>query len=313
MDHEIDRDFVFYSTRFGIAPAETEETNPYLFGRELANWLGGQLNRKGYTTEVIAEDWGWCVICQRDPFRLFASCVSGMDENLLERCRNPESDAEIMWLTSVHAELSIFKRLRGSADTDAALAKLGAYVRAILEEEPSIRFATKEQIAAWEDSELDPDLPRETIEKVETQKAEPAAVPWWITIPIGLVLLPVLALALLFPASFLTGNSQGYEIIGPLIGLGGLLLLSPLVLAVLRMIFRWRPPHGGLFPPFMLRIFAGLFLVPPIAGVFAGWYVEDPIRAVLMAMVSVAISTSLWRLSTARKRKMQRQRRTQDG
>jgi len=62
----------FQSTLFEIEPGEDEEINPGRFGRQAAVWLKQKLEQKGYQVEdIINEDWGRCLMCQRTPFSLW--------------------------------------------------------------------------------------------------------------------------------------------------------------------------------------------------------------------------------------------------
>ena len=70
----------FTSTLFQIEPGEDAEINPGRYGRQLAIWLKGQLEHRGYSVEpIINEDWRRCLMCSRDPFMLWVGCgnVSG--------------------------------------------------------------------------------------------------------------------------------------------------------------------------------------------------------------------------------------------
>jgi len=61
----------FTSDLFEIEPGEDEQINPRRYGRQLASWLKAGLESRGYSVEpVIAEDWGRCLMCSRDPFLL---------------------------------------------------------------------------------------------------------------------------------------------------------------------------------------------------------------------------------------------------
>ena len=69
--------FNFRSDLFHVDPKEDEETNPFCYGRSLAQWIHGKFTALGYSPQaVIAEDWGWCVMLQREPFLLWIGCGS---------------------------------------------------------------------------------------------------------------------------------------------------------------------------------------------------------------------------------------------
>ena len=70
----------FTTTRFHVEPGEDEETRPRSYGRQLAHWLRERFLALGYpAAEVIPEDWGWCVMCQRDPYALWVGCGNLLD------------------------------------------------------------------------------------------------------------------------------------------------------------------------------------------------------------------------------------------
>ena len=67
--------FSFRSDLFAIDPREDEETNPFCYGKSLAEWVRTKFEGLGYHPEqVIAEDWGWCVMLKREPFMLWVGC-----------------------------------------------------------------------------------------------------------------------------------------------------------------------------------------------------------------------------------------------
>jgi hypothetical protein len=67
----------FESSAFAVIPGEDEETNPGIYGKALAQWLGEQLATAGYSPQaVIAEDFGWCVPLESDPHSIDIACAS---------------------------------------------------------------------------------------------------------------------------------------------------------------------------------------------------------------------------------------------
>ena len=80
----------FRSSNFTIDPAEDEETNPFLYGRALAQWLRQKLSSFGYTPEeIIPEDYGWIVVLSRGNGLLWVACVN--DHHHLYAQVTPES------------------------------------------------------------------------------------------------------------------------------------------------------------------------------------------------------------------------------
>lgn len=67
----------FTAKAFPIEAGEDEETNPGIYGRALAHWLGGQLHQAGMTTgEVFAEDFAWCLSVMVKNHPLYVACSS---------------------------------------------------------------------------------------------------------------------------------------------------------------------------------------------------------------------------------------------
>lgn len=117
------RGYWFRSTRFRVEPGEDADTNPGVFGRQLAHWLAARLREHGYPhAEAVAEDWGWAVVCAAKPFYLFVACgnvLAAIDENGPKRI----PDDEIVWHASAAADAPFFARLRG-IDTNTSIAAL---------------------------------------------------------------------------------------------------------------------------------------------------------------------------------------------
>jgi hypothetical protein len=122
----------FTSNLFEVEPGEDEEVNPGRYGRQLAIWLKSQLEKRGYHVEpVIAEDWGRCLMCSRDPFLLWVGC-GNVDAD-------PSAPPEqIVWHCFPVAEVPFFKRLFKKPETAGALTQLDADLLSILAEHPQI-------------------------------------------------------------------------------------------------------------------------------------------------------------------------------
>lgn len=90
--------YCFESNKFKIIKDEDENTNLGVYGLEFAKWLEAELNILGYEIEdVIPEDWGWCVICQSEPFLLWIGC------------QNDFKDDKLIWCCFVEAKKPIFR------------------------------------------------------------------------------------------------------------------------------------------------------------------------------------------------------------
>lgn len=128
--------YFFRSTLFEAEPGEDEQTNPRIYGRQLARWLKTRMVQCGYEVEeIIAEDWGWCVMCQRTPYSLWIGCANVGDYDTEKPDDPPPGADEIVWHAFPVAEVPFFKRLFGRVDTKQGLDALdGALKSALLEE-----------------------------------------------------------------------------------------------------------------------------------------------------------------------------------
>lgn len=131
----------FISDLFEIAPHEDDETNPGLYGKELASWIRQRFAELGYgVEEVIAEDWGWLVLCSREPFLLGVSCVGQRDQGLVAS-GSPKGPAEDMvWNCMAFVEVPFFSRLFRRVDTRPGVRKIERELQSILHREPRIQL-----------------------------------------------------------------------------------------------------------------------------------------------------------------------------
>lgn len=128
----------FKSSLFEIEPGEDEEVNPRRYGKQLARWLKSKLESVGYDVEeIIAEDWGWCVMCQRDPYLLWVGC-GNMDDLHAKPDDPPPEKENIIWHCFTTAEVLFWKRLFKKVDTKPALEKLDSHLRDIVNNEKGI-------------------------------------------------------------------------------------------------------------------------------------------------------------------------------
>src|SRR5579863_7641034 len=67
----------FESSAFAPIPGEDEKTNPGVYGKALAEWLGARLRLAGVATgNVIPEDFGWCVPVKSPGYCLYVACAN---------------------------------------------------------------------------------------------------------------------------------------------------------------------------------------------------------------------------------------------
>ena len=130
----------FKSSLFEIEPGEDKETNPRCYGKRLALWLRAKLERAGYQIEVLPEDWGWCVICQRQPFLLWVGCGNARDYDEVDLNARRPVGTDIVWHCFPEAELPLLARLFKRVDVNPALDKLDADLRAVLSNEAAIEL-----------------------------------------------------------------------------------------------------------------------------------------------------------------------------
>jgi hypothetical protein len=135
----------FNSSKFGIEPDEDKDINPGIYGRQLALWLKGCLEENGYKVEaIINEDWGRCLMCQRDPFMLWVGCGNVSDPDATHPAALPLKEA-ITWHCFVSAEVFFWKRLFRSIDTGPGVSRLDGVLGKILGAEPEITIVEQPQ------------------------------------------------------------------------------------------------------------------------------------------------------------------------
>jgi len=131
----------FKSTKFEIEAGEDADINPRIYGRQLAIWLKGHLEQSGYPVEdVINEDWGRCLMCQRDPFMLWVGCGNMSDHTAAKADDAPPSKETVTWHCFATAEVPFLKQIFGKMDTEPAVSKLNGVLGEILRSEPLIRL-----------------------------------------------------------------------------------------------------------------------------------------------------------------------------
>jgi hypothetical protein len=97
----------------------------------------------------------------------------------------------------------------------------------------------------------------------------------------------------------LIADFSKHPLLGPLVG-GVMLLLGGLAfVACMRLVFN-RPSQGGMFSPFTMRVFALVFLLLPIGGLFTGFFLKHPLAGAVQALAYLSIGASLWRTSRQR-------------
>jgi hypothetical protein len=123
----------FKSSLFEIEPGEDDEINPGIYGRQLSVWLKKQLEARGYAVEdIINEDWGRCLMCQRSPFSLWVG-VGSVTEVATE------AKDDVVWHCFAVTEGGLRMRMFGKKnEIEATRAKLDSALESILRAEPAI-------------------------------------------------------------------------------------------------------------------------------------------------------------------------------
>lgn len=120
----------FKSTLFKVEPGEDEETNPNRCGKQLALWLKEQFIARGYEkTEVIPEDWGWCVIFSRNPYNSWVGCGNVDDDG-----------APVVWMCFAEVEVPLLKRTFNRGSPEETKASLDAELHEILSKNKDIEL-----------------------------------------------------------------------------------------------------------------------------------------------------------------------------
>ncbi len=131
----------FKSNKFKIIKGEDAQANPLCYGQQLAEWLYEKLLTKGYKVEkVIPEDWGWCVMCSREPFMLWVGCSNVRDYETSAPDGLVPNSNDVVWTCFVVAEQSLISRLFKRVDTTPAIQQLFNYVRTILIDDANVMF-----------------------------------------------------------------------------------------------------------------------------------------------------------------------------
>lgn len=109
---------------FEIEPGEDQETNPGVYGRAFAWWLADRLRARGEPVEqVLAEDWGRCIVLARKPYLLWIGCSN----------RAGRTDE---WGAFVTAETGFWQRLFRTVDPGPTVARLHRMLDETMREVP---------------------------------------------------------------------------------------------------------------------------------------------------------------------------------
>ena len=128
----------FRSSKFPAYEGESEEINPGIWGKRLAEYLTQKLGERGIETEeFFAEDWGWYIPVHNEGFRL-AVCCGHQDGD----------DDQFVCFTDPRTP--VVKKLFKKIDATPELTRLVDALQQILAADPEIREVV------WSDPEETP-------------------------------------------------------------------------------------------------------------------------------------------------------------
>jgi hypothetical protein len=116
---------VIKTPAFAIEPGEDAETNPGVFGRSLAQYLANQMRARGEPVELIAEDFGWCLMLKRKPMMLWIACSN----------RRERTDE---WIAFAVAEGGLIERLLGKVDSSREVNRISDILGEAMRSAPGV-------------------------------------------------------------------------------------------------------------------------------------------------------------------------------
>ncbi len=124
--------FWFKSAYLKIIKGEDEETNPMRYGKSVAEWISGVLNRNGFQSEVHPDDWGWRVDCTNDPCPIWIGCgnVDELDTN--GEFVTPTNNS-ITWHCFIEADTPFFSKLFKKINPEQKIVELAKLLTSELE------------------------------------------------------------------------------------------------------------------------------------------------------------------------------------
>ncbi|WMS88824.1 hypothetical protein [Pleionea litopenaei] len=139
--------YYFKSSLFNVERGEDEETNLGIYGKQLARWLRDGLIALGYEVEpIIAEDWGWCVMCQRKPFSLWVDCGSLDDQQSRQPFSKDINLEAVIWHCFVELEIPFWRKFFNKPDSTVLLEKLKFDLHRLLTNNHNIEMQVKEDV-----------------------------------------------------------------------------------------------------------------------------------------------------------------------
>ena len=121
----------FVTDLFQVEPGEEEETNPGIFGKQLAYWVKKRFEENGYSDiEIVPEDWGWCVILQRKPNLIWVGCSGqkGVEFSTEYFEESEEGEEGITWNCFLVMEAPFFKKFLGNKNSTETFVKIREFL-----------------------------------------------------------------------------------------------------------------------------------------------------------------------------------------
>jgi hypothetical protein len=134
----------------------------------------------------------------------------------------------------------------------------------------------------------------------EHEEVEPRPLPRWITMPLGVIFVPITLLCVVGSALILVAPNVPPSIMT--VSLGSLLLAGSLWVFYLSLRLLFVSPKGSakFISPVGLRIIALLFATIPVVSVALGAFWEKPIINSLMTIAYIGIVLRLWGIAGQR-------------
>lgn len=130
---------LFTSTELKVIEREDEKTNPFRFGKSVADWIAISLSEKGFTTEVCAEDRGWRIDCLSEPCPIWIGCGNREQNDGDGNWVKPKMEA-IVWECFVEADVPFFKKLFKSLDPSTELEQITQSLTQLLNSTNHVKF-----------------------------------------------------------------------------------------------------------------------------------------------------------------------------
>ena len=149
MSNKLGNGYWFKSPLFEVELGEDKNTNPFCYGKQLSDWIKGKFTDLGYPVEeVIEEDWGFLVMCQRGSCSLSIGC-GNMRSDLYDTVTPEEkltftpNKNDLIWYCFPSVEVTFLKRIFGKIDTSKELNELANQLHTILNNEKEIEFVER--------------------------------------------------------------------------------------------------------------------------------------------------------------------------